>query len=419
VRQNRRQPARLRRLGTPSRVITACAVAALSLVACSSVAAPSGSQTPQAPQASQFSPEVSASSPGIDPGIDQGAALAQAYKGTFMPPPASGPKAVKGKTVWWVSCGEAYVGCQIPSRGFKEAAQLMGWNVQVKDGAANADTASAIIRSAIGAKVDAVIVDAFDCPSIKGALEAAKAAKLPVGEIISADCDDPSFGAGGQPLFAFTPKVLGNTSPLAYWAQWSQARAKYVAAKVGSDAQVVLLGEASYANQIAQNQAFAQQFKTSCSGCTLKSAPWTFAQVPSPATQNWQTAIASNPKAKAIAFSVDSAMGLGLLTAIKGSGRSGDQGLIIGGGEGLPDNIALVREGKYQTFATAMSYDWFAWSAADDLNRLLAGENPSTFPEQGGGWQIVDTNHNLPQKGNVWNPPIDYRAAYTKLWTAS
>jgi len=376
-------------------LLAAAAAVAFALVACSTV--DSGTSATKSGNSG-----VSA---------DQQAALAKAYEGTFMPPPQSGPAAVRGKKVWWVSCGEAYVGCQIPSRGFKEAATHLGWDVQVKDGAANADTAANIIRSAINAKVDAVIVDAFDCASIKGALEAAKAANLPVGEIISADC--------ATPLFAFTPKILGNTSPLDYWAAWSKARADYVAAKVGNDAKVVLLGEESYANQITQNRAFSDQFSTVCNGCTLKSAPWTFAQIPSPATQEWQTAIASNPNAKAIAFSVDSAMGLGLLTAIKSSGRTGDQGLVIGGGEGLPDNIALVREGKYQTFATAMSYDWFAWGAVDDLNRLFAGENPASFPEQGGGYQIVDTQHNVPQGTDTWSPPIDYRSAYTKVWTAN
>src|SRR3712207_218878 len=38
----------------------------------------------------------------VAPGIPT---LAELYAGTETPPPTEGPKPIKGKNVWWISCG--------------------------------------------------------------------------------------------------------------------------------------------------------------------------------------------------------------------------------------------------------------------------------------------------------------------------
>ena len=54
----------------------------------------------------------------------------------------------------------------------------------------------------------------------------------------------------------------------------------------------------------------------------------------------------------------------------------------------------------------------------DPLNRVFAGDDPASFPNQGTGWQFVDKDHNLPS-GKDAEPPIDYKAAYEKIWSGS
>jgi ribose transport system substrate-binding protein len=60
-------------------------------------------------------------------------------------------------------------------------------------------------------------------------------------------------------------------------------------------------------------------------------------------------------------------------------------------------------------------YGWFAWAAADTLNRVFAGGSPASFPNEGTGWQYVDKDTNLPS-GETYEPPVDYKAAYEKIW---
>ncbi|HEX6285961.1 MAG TPA: sugar ABC transporter substrate-binding protein, partial [Acidimicrobiia bacterium] len=60
--------------------------------------------------------------------------------------------------------------------------------------------------------------------------------------------------------------------------------------------------------------------------------------------------------------------------------------------------------------------EWIFWGLADSLNRIFAGEDPATLPNQGGGWQFVDAEHNIPPEGESYSPPVDFRTAYTAIW---
>ena len=79
---------------------------------------------------------------------------------------------------------------------------------------------------------------------------------------------------------------------------------------------------------------------------------------------------------------------------------------------GNPSNIALVREGKQAASLSVGGYQWETWRAADTANRYIAGSKD--FPDEGGGWILVDNDH-LPA-GNTAESPIDYRAAFKKIW---
>ena len=58
--------------------------------------------------------------------------------------------------------------------------------------------------------------------------------------------------------------------------------------------------------------------------------------------------------------------------------------------------------------------EWMGYAGADTANRLMAGEK--TIPDSGWGFQIVDKSNNLPASGSVVTPPIDFRAAFDKVW---
>jgi len=338
------------------------------------------------------------------------AVLKKGYAGEFQPPPKSGPAAAKGKTVWFISCGQAFEACSYQSELFQEAGKALGWNVVVQDGKAEPTLAANIIRQAIAAHVDGVIAAFYDCPSIKSALVDAKDANMPVVGLDSVDCNSPVFGGDEPPLFAAGTKLRGSTDPTSWYKEWATARADYTIAKTKGEGKVIQIWENTQAIQQVNGNAYAAQLEK-CGGCELKRVAFNFSQVPNPATQTWKSAMLSNPTFNTVDTGMDALMFLGLQTAVEGAGRP----IEVEGAEMNPGNVALIHEGQ-QASAAGLPYGWFAWAAADTLNRLFAGENPAKFPNEGSGWQFIDAEHNLPPEGQPWEPPVNYRAAYEKIW---
>lgn len=335
--------------------------------------------------------------------------LQSGYDGeALQQPTAEGPSAQRGKRVWAVSCGEAYQACSLMSASFAEAGQQLGWDVNVVDGKADPSVATGLIRQAVAAGADGIAVFSFDCPGVKSGLEAARAADVPVVQFTSVDCDDEAFGSG-ESLYTAGLNVMGSTDIKDYYLKWGAARADYVAALMGGEGKLLEIANTDQRTQQYANQGFEEQFEKACPGCELITVPFTFAQVPREATARWNSALMQNPDATAVATGIDSLMGLGLQSALKQANFSG----IVAGGEGL--NLDLVRDGIQDT-ETAIPYALASWGLANTLNRIFAGEDPSSLPNEGGGWQFIDADHNLPAVGQPWEPPFDFRAIYTSMW---
>jgi ribose transport system substrate-binding protein len=355
----------------------------------------------------------SAASSGSDDFLaDAKAVLDKGYAGDFDDPPTEGPKAVGGKKVWYVSCGQAFEACVVQSNAFKAAGDALGWDVTIQDGKADPSVTAALIRQAIAAKIDGMAVAYFDCPGIKSALLDAKTAKMPVVQLGSLDCDNEIYQSDDDALFAASPKLRGSTDAAEWYANWARARADYTIAKSEGKAKVLSIFENSQAIQQANGDAFADQMKK-CTSCEVKRVPFSFAQVPNPATQQWKSAILSNPTYDIVANGIDAVMFLGLQPAVQAAGRE----VTVDGAELNPGNIDLIRSGV-QRSAAAVPYGWFAWATADTLNRVFAGDDPASFPDEGTGWQFVDKDNNLPS-GKDYEPPVDYKAAYEKIWNGS
>lgn len=338
------------------------------------------------------------------------AIVEKGYQGSFEMPPTKGPKAVTGKNIWFISCGQAYVACVQEANGFAEAAKELGWTARIQDGRASPSVASDVIRQAVAAKVDGIAVAAFDCPGIKSALLLAKSQKIPVVAIQSIDCSDAAFGKE-EPLFSATVNLLGSPDANSFYYRFGQMRAYYILAKTDGKADIVSINETSQRVEQKNSEGFASII-AQCKDCKLNATNFTYSQVPNPATQIWQSALLKNPKANVYEFGVDALMGLGLQTAVRQTGRTD---VIVGGAEGFPQNFDLIRSGT-QTFSVAMPFNWFGWATADTLNRVLAGEDPASLPSQGTGFQYIDREHGLPAPGEPFEPSIDYRGAYGKIW---
>lgn len=371
--------------------------------ATSSAAASSSSASSSAPAASGTPASLISSAQ---------AAVNLAYgTGGVEPPPTSGPKAQTGKNVWWISCGQIYPSCVSQANQFLAAAKILGWKVTVVDGKASSTTASGLIRQAIAAKVSAIGIDTYDCPDIKGALEDAKAAHIPTVSFAGYDCNSPVYnGKEGPALFTAVTKLYGEADPAALFGGWGKLLAQYVIAKTGGKANFFYVSCTDNTVCVSINQGFQGEMKQ-CTGCKEVYVPYSFADVPNPATQEWKSALLNHPTVSSIQFIPAGLLADGLQSAINGAGRT----FTLYGGEGSPQDYQLIREGKEVSSIVRQDAQGI-WATADTLNRIFAGGNPSTFPNEGSGFQIVDKTHNLPASG-IPKTAIDFQSAYQKVWT--
>ncbi len=402
-----------RRLGVALTVITLAALATGCSSASSSSSSsstpsasssPSSSASPSASQAASSTPSDSAFLTQVQ------AYLAQFYEGTGGSLPTTGPKAVRGKDVWVVSCGQA-TSCATGTAGVVAAGAALGWTTHVCDGASDVNNAFVTcLNQAIAARADGIITNAIDCADIKQPLITAKADKIPVVNMDGFDCNQNLPQSAGPSLFTASVIPSSQYPTLeSYAAAAAKAQAYWLINATDGKAKVINydLTDITYGvvAQQATEAAFAQ-----CSGCTVYNIPFTLEQYTPEALKGlFQSAYLQHPDANAVDALSTSVFLSGVAAAIKATGKpllSATQGTETAAFDLLRTNggiSAIVGEDNAQA----------GWAAADTLNRLFAGDPP--VPE-GEGLQLVDATHNLPASG-AYHTSVNYVAAYEKIWS--
>ncbi|HYC82836.1 MAG TPA: substrate-binding domain-containing protein [Solirubrobacterales bacterium] len=337
------------------------------------------------------------------------AIVEELYEGSYDPPPKSGPPAQSGKTVWYISCGQEYEACVQQADAFKEAGSKLGWNVTVHDTKAVQQAYGEIIKQAIAAKVDGIATLAGDCPNMKSALEEAKDAGIPVVNYAGLDCDYEGFG-GGEPLFTETLFYAGYHDFIEQGEAYARDRGIVAIQHMQGEGEILNLEVQAVAADEGYTRGFRQAFDEFCPDCEVIGVPFTLDQVPTKASQVWAAAIQSHPDADSLSNPLDAFMALGLKTTLIGA----DRDLWVIGAEVPPANLKLIEEGLQGAGLAVSGYVWPMWGMADTLNRVFAGSEE--FPDEGGGWILVDKTHNMPPAGQQVEPPVDFKAAYEKVW---
>jgi ribose transport system substrate-binding protein len=330
---------------------------------------------------------------------------AESENGTYVLP-EGGPTAQKGKSVYVVACGLSAEACAQPAKSVQEAAKTLDWKVTIVDGKFSPAGYDAGIRQAIAAKADGIIVVAIDCSNAKGALQAAKAANIPVVGVYAYDCSDPMVG--GQSLFSAT---IDSNGPPDKWAlDNAKLRAQYAVAASDGKAKAISLDQPEFLVAKYWTKGFADEFKK-CADCELvASVPFTASDLGSGnAPQKLATVLLQHPDADTL-FVTSDALLQAVLPAIR---RSTNKNLRIIANEGFSATQQLIREGTVEA-AVGIYSPWMGWSGADAMNRVFAGD--TDIPNEGLGYHLI-TKDNVPPAGQVWKPTLDYETAFKDIWT--
>jgi ribose transport system substrate-binding protein len=342
--------------------------------------------------------------------------LAQDYKGTDRPLPASAPKPQAGKSVWVIACALAAEGCAAPARAAQKAGTAIGWHVTVADGKGDPSAESAAIRTAIAAHANAVVLVAIDCAAVKDAVQAADQAGIATFGTFGLDCND-KYGGGGKQLFS-GQLDFGPFGSFANFVEnsLSKAMADYAIAKTGGKAVAIAMRENDTAVIRHIGDGFDREF-SKCTTCKEYTVPFTFQDLLTGKLQGIvQAALTQHPDVNVVLGPYDASVIAGIAPAVIASGRK----VLLIGNEGLTPNIAEIRKGKGQDAAFGAPATWAGYATIDELNRIF---HKQPLVDEGIGIQAIDHSHNLPltpaYEGNVsatGQPKVDVVAHYLRIW---
>jgi ribose transport system substrate-binding protein len=341
--------------------------------------------------------------------------LQAVYDGTLTSPDTKSRPAAKGKKIVIISSGQSSISSSIPVNAAKEAAQKMGWDVQVYDAQLNPANDANLMNQAIASGADGIILDAIDCQFVKSQMEQAKSKGIFTVPIYAYDCDDKYAGQGGERLFSayidYGPEANKNLG--AFAEKYGYAQGKAAVAATDGKAKVVFFNDPQTTVLHYTGNGFLRAIDE-CEGCeVVANVKFTGLDLGPQLLQKASSVLLQHPDANVVKSPYTAATLLSIAPAVRASGRAG--ALYVMGGEGFNDELNLLRNHQGVSAVMISPSDWTGWAAVDTLNSLFRGEDPAY---SGLGWQLVDEQHNLPSSG-PWQSPVDFEQIYLKAWGVS
>ncbi len=336
----------------------------------------------------------------------------QAFKGTYRSVDTTPRPAVKGKHIAIVSAGQASISAQIPVAGAVDAAKAIGWQADVYDGNLAPATYPGLVRQAIAAGADGIVLVAIDCQAVSQPLQEAKAKGIGVIGVGSFDCNDPHGGGAKKGLFSaqinFGPRG-NNLDELV--SSYGADQANYIVAKSKNRARIIMVTDPEFTTLYYTDQGFEKVIAKSGGSKIVSTLDVTTADfVGGQLVAKIQAELLRHPEATWIRSPFTYATTLGIVPALGSQTAKVD----VMGGEGYEPELDLIREGKIAA-ANIFASDWEGWAAIDTMNSVFRKTPPA---DSGLGWVMADAQHNVPASGS-FDPRTDYRSQYRKAWGVS
>jgi ribose transport system substrate-binding protein len=333
------------------------------------------------------------------------------YKSTNSSPDTTSRPAAKGKKIVVISAGDEGESAAVPVHAALAAAKAIGWQATEYDEHLDPSRGPALMRQAIAAGVDGIVLDANDCPLVKAPLQEARAKGIVVIPIYAFDCNDPLFGSSDPALFnAYINFGRLANDPAALSKEYGANQADAVIAATNGHAKVILFNDQEFTVLRYTGQGFKDEL-AKCSDCTIvDEVDFKAAELGPTLQQKAASALLQHPEANAVKIPYTAASQLGIATAVVQSGHADK--LYVMGGEGFADELDLIRQQKGISACNIISSEWTGWAAVDTMNSMFLGKPASN---SGIGWALADSTHNLPPSG-PYVPTVDFKAVYLKAW---
>jgi ribose transport system substrate-binding protein len=386
----------------------AAVAAVLALAACSSSKSSGGSATTAGGSATTAAGAAAAPSTTVDPMAAAQAEVAKAEQGNYTNVDPTPRAAVKGKHIVVISSGQANISNLEPVNGAAEAAKAIGWQVEVYDAKLNPANDSPLVRQAVAAHVDGIILDAIDCDQAQEALQEAKAAGIAVVPMYAFDCTDAQAGNEPTGLFsAITNYGARGANIDAFTEQYGADQADYIITASHNTAKIIAIQTPGFTVLTYTLKGFTDAINASNGSKVVDVMQVTPTDLLSGHLPEMiQAELLRHPEANWIKSPYTYVTTLGIGPALQGKAGS----INVMGGEGFQPELDLIRSGVV-TSVNVVSSEWTGWAAVDTMNSVFSHQKPV---DSGIGWQIADKSH-IPASGPL-NPSVDFKSEYMKAW---
>ena len=315
--------------------------------------------------------------------------------------PADGPRAPeKAMRIVYVSADQSYVSFVNWGRGVEEAANILGWKVDILNGRGAVTSTLQAMQQAVASRPDAIITSA-DASALQSPISQAVAAGIPVIGIHA------SAFPGPDPELNLYTNITSNP------AEIGETQAAYVLAQSNAEAKVVHFLDNSFAIARFKAKAATDPIKN-CKGCTFVD----MANIPiADQTQRIPTVISG-----ILANTGNTWWGTTccdnffpyVASALRAANVPANQVKLVGS-DGPPSAYDMIRKGEYEVATVPEPSTLFGFQAVDAVVRAAAGQEPSHFVQP----TYLVTKENADAEGgekNEFIPSNNFACHYENIW---
>ncbi len=300
-----------------------------------------------------------------------------------------------------ISCGNAGINCLQGSKDVQKAAAAMGWKASpIFDGEFTPAKQAGFVQQAVQQKYDAIVLVSIDANSIKAAIDAAAAKKIPIACVM---CVNP----------AFKGKVVDvSTGGIAE----GQALGSWIGANAKSGDTVLAYDDKSFPIVHVRRQNAEDAITKYCPDCKVKEADFPTTDLSKPGSPTFSAALNANP-AGTLQF-VMAPYDPAAIPFAKVAEQQGRTDFKMTGYDASPDFVNLIKAGGVAAATTAAPFPYCSWGAMDQVARQKAGK--TAWPSSKLPVALVTKDNADEFTGAFFSPPdFDYKSIFLKLWGKS
>lgn len=319
--------------------------------------------------------------------------------------PISSAVDLRGKKVLFIPFGLKVAYFEIMAKGFADGLSTLGATVQNCDGQFTPSGVAQCIDQALGADVDAVVTAAVSYEMASTSFNRLVDAGIPT---LLYSINEPD---GDYPGDLVVRDAGWLRDPAA------QLSAKAVIADSGGAANVLYLQLVDSPSLRRFGEAAIDTIKKECKGCSVDvktiTSP-TLDQLPSVVSG----ALLDDPDIDYVIPQTDALL-QGTMSGLRSVNSGGE--VKVATTSGSLGGLQLVKSDDAVLVDVGFSADYFGWTMADSLVRMLTGDDvPTTYPpvirvfdkSNIGGIDLTPAS----EKSGEWYGPTDYRNEFPTLW---